>query len=132
MATVTSDRQRGNTTIRAKRVYEPVDKTDGERFLVERLWPRGMKKEQVRMKGWLKEVAPSDALRRWFSHDPAKWGEFQRRYRAELNQKPGACRPLLEAAQTGNVTLLFSSRDLDHNNAVALQFYLEQRRDAIS
>jgi uncharacterized protein YeaO (DUF488 family) len=113
--------------IRVRRVYDSPEAGDGTRFLVERLWPRGMKKESLRMDAWLKEVAPSDALRRWFGHDPAKWEEFQRRYRAELDAKPQAWRPILEAARPGAVTLLFSARDVERNNAVTLKAYLEKR-----
>jgi uncharacterized protein YeaO (DUF488 family) len=116
--------------IRTKRVYEPAAKTDGQRFLVERLWPRGLKKEALHMAAWLKDVAPSTVLRGWFSHDPAKWEEFQRRYRAELEGKPETCRPLLEVAERGDLTLLFSSHDPEHNNAVALKAYLEDRLKA--
>ena len=115
--------------IGVKRVYEPSDDEDGARFLVERLWPRGMRKEALRMDAWLKDVAPSDALRRWFGHDPAKWEEFQRRYAAELDEKPGAWAPIVQAADRGPVTLLFSAHDLEHNNAVALREYLQARRD---
>lgn len=113
--------------IRVKRVYEAAEPGDGARFLVERLWPRGMKKAALQLDGWLKSVAPSDALRRWFAHDPAKWEEFQRRYFAELEGKPEAWQPILEAARRGNVTLLYSARDTAHNNARALKAYLEQR-----
>jgi uncharacterized protein YeaO (DUF488 family) len=113
--------------IHTKRVYEPPAPSDGARFLVERLWPRGMKKEALHLDGWLKEVAPSDALRRWFGHDPARWDEFVRRYRAELDAHPEAWQPLLEAALHGTVTLLFSARDEVHNNAVALQHYLADK-----
>lgn len=109
-----------------KRVYENPDPEDGTRFLVERLWPRGIKKESLLMNGWLKDVAPSDALRRWFGHDPAKWNEFRRHYFAELDGRPEAWRLLLEAAQKGTVTLLYSARDLEHNNAAALKEYLEK------
>lgn len=112
--------------ITIKRVYDRPEPTDGTRFLVERLWPRGMKKDTLRLDGWLKEVAPSDALRRWFGHDPAKWQEFQRRYFAELDSKPEAWQPILKAAQRGNVTLLYSARDTEHNNAVALKAYEEK------
>jgi uncharacterized protein YeaO (DUF488 family) len=112
--------------IKIKRVYEPFDTRDGARFLVERLWPRGMKKDSLRMDGWLKDVAPSAALRRWFGHDPAKWDEFRRRYAAELDHTPEAWQPMLEAAHRGDVTLLYSAHDTKHNNAVALQAYLEQ------
>ena len=111
--------------IRIKRVYEPPAKDDGERFLVERLWPRGIKKEALPMKAWWKEAAPSNALRQWFQHDPAKWEEFQKRYRAELNKKSQGLQTLLEAARQGPVTLLYSSRDMEHNNAVALAAYLK-------
>jgi len=113
--------------IRVKRAYDPPAPEDGKRFLVDRLWPRGVKKEALKLDGWLKDVAPSDALRRWFGHDPAKWEEFQRRYFAELEAKPESWRPLLEAARAGNVTLLFSARDEAHNNAVALKAFLEVR-----
>jgi uncharacterized protein YeaO (DUF488 family) len=85
-----------------------------------------MKKATLHMALWLKEVAPSDTLRRWFGHDPAKWEDFQRRYFAELDSKPEAWRPIVEATQRGNVTLLYSARDLEHNNAVALKRYVEQ------
>ena len=110
-----------------KRVYEASQDSDGIRYLVERLWPRGVKKENLIMDAWLKEVAPSHDLRRWFSHDPAKWEEFQRRYRTELDENPSSWKPLLEAAKRGNVTLLYSARDPEHNNAVVLQSYLEAR-----
>lgn len=113
--------------IQTKRVYEPASRTDGQRVLVERLWPRGIKKEALSLTGWRKEVAPSQQLRKWFNHDPAKWTEFQRRYRAELDGKPEIWRPLLEAAGRGNLTLLFSSHDTEHNNAVVLKAYLEER-----
>lgn len=110
-----------------KRVYEPAARTDGQRFLVERLWPRGVKKEALLLTGWCKEVAPSNDLRKWFHHEPAKWEEFQRRYRAELEAKPETWQPLLEAAKAGGVTLLFSSHDTAHNNAVVLKAWLEER-----
>jgi len=111
--------------IRIKRVYEPPAKDDGERFLVERLWPRGIKKEALPMKAWCKEAAPSSTLRQWFQHDPAKWEEFQKRYRKELHKNPQGLQTLLEAARKGVVTLLYSSRDREHNNAVALAAYLK-------
>lgn len=110
-----------------KRIYDPPEPDDGLRYLVERLWPRGMKKESVKVDGWLKEVAPSPQLRTWFSHDPAKWKEFQRRYFAELNNNPSAWIPLVEAEQKGNLTLLFSARDIQHNSAVALKNFLLSR-----
>ncbi|MEO6874223.1 MAG: DUF488 domain-containing protein [Opitutaceae bacterium] len=113
--------------IQIKRAYDPPAKSDGTRLLVERLWPRGIKKEDLKIAAWLKEAAPSTGLRKWFSHDPAKWTEFQRRYRAELKQHPDAWQPILAAAKAGPVTLLFSSHDAEHNNVVALRSYLLTR-----
>ena len=113
--------------IQIKRVYDPPAKGDGERFLVERLWPRGMKKEALHMVAWCKNTAPSAELRRWFGHDPAKWKEFQRRYQAELANDRAAWQPLLDAAKQGNITLLYSAHDTEHNNAVVLKSYLEER-----
>lgn len=117
--------------IKVKRVYEPSDSGDGTRFLVERLWPRGMKKESLHMEAWLKDVAPSDSLRRWFGHDPEKWIEFRDRYFAELDGEPDAVQPIVEAAGRGNVTLLYSAHDTEHNNAVALKEYLSKRLQSI-
>lgn len=113
--------------IQTKRVYEPASVADGKRFLVERLWPRGIKKEALHMDAWLKDVAPSTELRQWFGHDPAKWPEFQARYQAELEQHPEALQPLLDAARQGDVTLLYSSHDTEHNNAVSLCHYLTHK-----
>jgi uncharacterized protein YeaO (DUF488 family) len=112
--------------IRTKRVYDQPASEDGTRFLVERLWPRGMKKEALHMAAWCKDVAPSNELRRWFSHDPAKWKEFQHRYRSELAANRAACQPLLNAAKEGDITLLYSAHDTEHNNAVVLRSYLEE------
>ena len=109
-----------------KRAYDSKSNDDGQRFLVERLWPRGVKKNALRIVGWLKDVAPSTALRKWFGHDPAKWNEFRRCYFAELDMHREALQPLLDAAKQGGVTLVYSSRDLEHNNAVALKEYLER------
>jgi len=113
--------------IRVKRVYEPVEKSDGVRFLVDHLWPRGLKKEAVRVERWVKTVSPSNELRSWFGHDPAKWKEFRRRYFAELNGQPGNWETLLEAARQKDITLVYSARDTEHNNAVALKSYLESK-----
>jgi uncharacterized protein YeaO (DUF488 family) len=113
--------------IQIKRVYDPYLKEDGARFLVERLWPRGMKKEALRMDAWCKNLAPSGDLRRWFSHDPVKWKEFQRRYWAELGEHPEALQPLFDAARRGNLTLLYSAHDTEHNSALALRSYLEEQ-----
>lgn len=120
-------RRPSSPRIRVKRVYDPPEADDGARFLVERLWPRGFSKASLRLDGWLRDVAPSHELRRWFGHDPARWEEFRRRYFAELDAKPEAWRPLLEAARRGPVTLLYSARDTEHNNAVALRDYLQAR-----
>lgn len=110
-----------------KRAYDRASPKDGKRFLVERLWPRGVKKSELPLDGWPKDVAPSTELRKWFSHDPEKWSEFRRRYRAELQHNPEAWNPLLHAARHGTITLIFSSHDLEHNNAVVLQEFLESR-----
>src|SRR6516164_5900398 len=112
--------------IKLKRVYDPAAAADGKRFLVERLWPRGVKKTDLKMDAWLKDVAPSTTLRQWFNHDPGKWKEFQRRYSLELKSHADAIEPLLEAAR-GTVTLLYSSHDQEHNNAVVLKHYLEAK-----
>lgn len=112
--------------IKVKRVYETSGPDDGSRFLVERLWPRGMKKESIHMQAWLKDVAPSDDLRRWFGHDPNKWSKFEIMYFAELDTRPEVLKPILEAALRGDVTLLYSARDTEHNNAVALKKYIEE------
>lgn len=112
--------------IQLKRAYDAASDDDGARFLVERLWPRGVKKEALRLDGWLKDVAPSTELRKWFGHDPEKWAEFQRRYFAELKERPEALEPILKAARKGSVTLIFSSHDATHNNAVALKSYLTE------
>jgi uncharacterized protein YeaO (DUF488 family) len=110
-----------------RRAYDPVSCTDGTRFLVERLWPRGISKAKLRADAWLKEVGPSTELRQWFSHDPKKWKEFRRRYRHELDSRSEAWQPIVSAARRGPVTLVYSSHDTEHNNAVALQEYLEAR-----
>jgi len=113
--------------IRVKRVYERAQPDDRARFLVERLWPRGMKKEALKMEAWVKEVAPSQQLRKWFGHAPAKWAEFQRRYVAELEQRPESWEQLVAAARKGPVTLLYSARDTERNSAVLLKSFLEKR-----
>ncbi len=111
--------------IKLKRVYDSASPDDGVRYLVERLWPRGISKASLRMDGWLKDAAPSTELRKWFSHDPGKWREFQRRYFAELDRAPEAWAPIVDAARHGAVTLLYSSHDTEHNNAAALKDYVE-------
>jgi uncharacterized protein YeaO (DUF488 family) len=113
--------------LKLKRAYDPVSKTDGSRFLVERLWPRGVSKTTLRVEAWLKEVGPSTELRKWFGHDPDKWRRFRARYFRELDARPEAWRPLVSAVRRGTVTLVYSSHDAQHNNAVALQEYLRAR-----
>jgi uncharacterized protein YeaO (DUF488 family) len=113
--------------IQLKRAYEAVSPDDGDRYLVERLWPRGVKKEALQIQGWLKEIAPSAELRRWYGHDPTKWEEFQHRYRAELDANPDGWQPLLNAVQSGKVTLVYGARDTERNSAALLKAYLEAR-----
>jgi uncharacterized protein YeaO (DUF488 family) len=110
--------------IRLKRVYDAPDDADKTRFLVERLWPRGVKKSSLPIAAWLKDVAPSTELRKWFSHDPARWEKFRSRYFAELESRPEAWQPLADAARKGTITLIYSSHDTEHNNAVALRDFL--------
>ncbi|MGI6207791.1 MAG: DUF488 domain-containing protein [Anaerolineae bacterium] len=111
----------------SKRVYASKEADGTRRLLVDRVWPRGLKKESLHLDAWIREVAPSDELRRWFGHDPAKWDEFRRRYFAELDAMPEVWQPILEAAKKGDVTLLFGARDEEHNQAVALKEYLDAK-----
>lgn len=111
-------------TIQLKRVYDPPTGKDGSRFLVERLWPRGITKSSLADAQWLRDAAPSAELRKWFHHDPQRWNEFRRRYFSELKQEKDVLSPILKAAQNGAVTLLYSSHDTEHNNAVALREFL--------
>jgi uncharacterized protein YeaO (DUF488 family) len=113
--------------IQLQRVYEEAAPREGKRFLVERLWPRGIRKAELQGVTWEKDVGPSTELRKWFNHDPSKWEEFQRKYFAELDTRPQAWEPILKAAGHGTVTLLYSSHDTEHNNAVALKKYLETK-----
>jgi uncharacterized protein YeaO (DUF488 family) len=114
--------------IRTKRTYDPASRGDGRRILVERLWPRGMKKGSLAADAWMKEVAPSTELRKWFGHRPERWAEFRRRYWEELDANPGVWKPIRDASRRGPVTLLYSARDTEHNSAVALRDYLERGR----
>lgn len=113
--------------IRVKRIYDPPDATDGARVLVDRLWPRGMRKERAKLTLWLKEIAPSDELRRWFGHDPARFVEFARRYRGELSANSEAVARLEDLVKSGRVTLLYAAHDEEHNEARVLADYLEAR-----
>jgi uncharacterized protein YeaO (DUF488 family) len=116
--------QSGDPKIEVTRVYGALPEQTGTRCLVDRVWPRGIKKADLRSTAWLKDVAPSDALRHWFGYDPARWEEFRRRYAAELDTKPAAWRPILVAAETNAVTLLFGAKDEEHNQALALRDHL--------
>lgn len=114
-------------SIQAKRVYEEPSTADGLRILVDRMWPRGLSKDAARIDLWVRDVAPSTELRRWFGHDPRRWEEFVKRYFAELDRLPDAWRPLVDRARQGPVTLLYAAKDEEHNNAVALRRYLEAK-----
>jgi uncharacterized protein YeaO (DUF488 family) len=116
--------------IRIKRTYEAHTRGDGRRILVERLWPRGMKKEALQAHAWIKEVAPSTQLRKWFGHRPERWPEFRRRYKKELRANAGAWSPILDASRRGTVTLLYSAHDLEHNGALVLREFLLERGHA--
>ena len=110
--------------IKVKRAYESVDAEDGIRFLVDRLWPRGIRKDRLKVDAWLKDVAPSTGLRTWFGHDPTRWNEFLRRYFSELKTNPNGWRPIVEAERNGVVTLVYGAADTLHNNAIALREFL--------
>ena len=114
--------------IKLKRAYDPAHGDDGARILVERLWPRGVKKKALHLDAWLKDAAPTTELRQWFSHDPVKWSTFRKRYFAELDTRPHALEPIFKALRHGSVTLIFSSHDPEHNNAVALKTYIEEHK----
>ena len=120
------DRHRAK--IRLKRAYDEPSKDDGTRILVERLWPRGVRKDEAAIDPWPKELAPSTELRRWFGHDPARWTEFRRRYREELKSHEATLKPLRDALERGTVTLVFSARDEGHNQAVVRREFLAARK----
>ena len=113
--------------IRVKRVYDPPDARDGARVLVDRLWPRGARKDEAKLTLWLKDIAPSDELRRWFGHDPARFNEFSRRYRAELAANQDAVSRIEDLVKAGPVTLLYAAHDEEHNNARVLADHLKAR-----
>ena len=112
--------------IQIKRAYETPSKEDGARILIDGLWPRGVTKEKAAIAEWMKEIAVSAPLRKWFSHDPAKWPEFKKRYRAELARKPGAVARLRALARKGTLTIVYGAKDEAHNNAVVLKEFLEK------
>ena len=106
--------------VRLKRAYEPVAATDGSRVLIDRIWPRGVSREEAHLDEWARELAPSGELRRWFSHDPDRFAEFRRRYRAELTAQEAKLRELRQRARQGTLTLVYAARDTEHNDAVVL------------
>jgi uncharacterized protein YeaO (DUF488 family) len=112
-------------TIRLKRAFDPPRDADGRRFLVDRIWPRGVRKDDLKLDRWLKDAAPSDDLRRWFGHAETRWPEFAHRYRAELEHKVPVLEPLLDALREGDITLVYAARDGQRNNAVVLKAFLE-------
>ena len=112
--------------LKIKRVYDPISADDGKRILVDRLWPRGIKKEKAHIDEWMKEISPSNELRQWYSHDPAKWAEFKKRYKQEIAGKEDLLKKIKAEARKQTVTLLFSSKELERNNAVALKEMLDQ------
>ncbi len=116
--------------VKLKRAYDAPAPDDGMRILVDRLWPRGVSKSSARIDLWLKEIAPSTALRKWFGHDPAKWSRFHDRYFRELDENPEAVEKLLEQVHRGTVTLVYAAKDQEHNDAVALREYLSDRTPA--
>jgi uncharacterized protein YeaO (DUF488 family) len=113
-----------------KRAYDPPAKSDGRRILVDRVWPRGIAKHELQIDAWLRDLAPSTELRKWFGHDPTKWNEFKERYALELERRSEALDELVEEARAGHVTLVFSAKDTQHNNAVALRELLGRRPKA--
>jgi uncharacterized protein YeaO (DUF488 family) len=116
----------GEAHIKVKRVYDGVSASDGRRVLVDRIWPRGVRKEALQLDDWRKDLAPSPGLRAWFAHDPARWEEFRRRYFAELDARADDLADLRALVRRGPVTLLYAARDTEHNNAVALRDYLSR------
>ena len=107
--------------IKIKRIYDPPSRGDGKRIYIDRLWPRGMKKDEVKIDEWLKEISPSDALRKWFGHDPSKYKEFRRRYAEELAKRSETLERIRKGGKKETVTLLFSAKDVEHNNATVLK-----------
>jgi uncharacterized protein YeaO (DUF488 family) len=110
--------------IAIKRIYEEPARTDGTRILVDRLWPRGVSKEKAQLDLWLKDIAPSNALRKWFAHDPKKWAGFQKKYRAELKDNNDAVAQINKLAKRKNITLLYAAKDEEHNEAVVIKDFI--------
>jgi uncharacterized protein YeaO (DUF488 family) len=116
--------------IKLKRAYDPPSRNDGVRILVDRLWPRGLRRESARIDVWSKDIAPSDDLRKWFNHEPEKWGIFRKRYFAELDRQPDAIDMIVKMGRKGTITLVYGSKEERYNNAVALKEYVEARSAA--
>lgn len=125
MVSICVDDESLNMTLRIKRIYEPPAAQDGTRILVDRLWPRGVSKEEAHVHAWLKEIAPSAELRRWFGHDPDKWDAFRRRYLEELESNPAAVEELKRQIGQSTATLLYGARDTEHNNALVLRDFID-------
>jgi uncharacterized protein YeaO (DUF488 family) len=120
--------KRATPHVKLKRAYDTAARSDGHRILVDRIWPRGIAREELRIADWIKDAAPSAGLRKWFGHEPARWPEFKRRYFQELDRRPEVLTPLVEQSRAGTVTLVFAAKDAEHNNAVALREYLERHQ----
>ena len=115
--------------IKIKRVYDKVDEGDGDRILVDRLWPRGLTKSEAQISDWQKTIAPSEKLRKWYAHDVEKWDDFKLLYFAELSKKTDLLRPIMEKVSAGDLTFVFAAKDTEHNNAVALKEYIESGKN---
>ena len=126
----TKSSRRGKFDVRIKRVYEDLLPEDGARFLVDGLWPRGVQKKALSSVTWMREIAPSASLRKWYGHEPKKWEEFQKRYRLELKENAAAWKPVLEAAKKGRVTLLTATREVEISHAAVLQDFLIEKTAA--
>lgn len=118
--------RRQRPMVKIKRIYDPASPDDGKRIYIDRLWPRGMKKEEVKIDEWLKEISPSGTLRKWFGHDPSKYEEFKRRYMKELEKHSEILERIKKEAKKEPVTLLFSAKDVEHNNATVMEELLSQ------
>ena len=125
MVSICVDDESLNMTLRIKRIYEPPAAQDGTRILVDRLWPRGVSREEAHVHAWLKEIAPSAELRRWFGHDPDKWDAFRRRYLEELESNPAAVEEFKRQIGQSTATLLYGARDTEHNNALVLRDFID-------
>ncbi|MCL5024252.1 MAG: DUF488 domain-containing protein [Nitrospirae bacterium] len=114
--------------VKIKRIYEPPSRSDGKRVYVDRLWPRGLRKEQAHFDEWIRDISPSDELRKWFGHDPSKWQEFRSRYKAEMKTRKDFIEKLRDYSEKGTVTLLYSAKDEEHNNALVIKEVIEGKR----